>query len=193
MRTDVDIASLYRARHGVVDIVDVPELWYLVVRGRGAPEGPEFTAAIQALFAVSYGAHFALKKASGSAPHVMPLEALWSPVPDDRSRWRWQAMILQPDPIDDDVVRAAWNQASAKNLPALDKLSFERWTEGRCAQTLHIGPYADETATMQSMQREIRDWGYRSYGMHHEIYLSDPRRCAPERLRTILRQPIAPA
>ena len=188
-----DPTTLYRARRGVVDYVDVPELGYLMVRGVGAPEEPAFAAAIQALFTVSYGAHFAVKKRWGTAPRVMPLEALWSEPGEPRETWQWLALIAQLDPIDDDVVRDVIEQARAKNLQALDQLSFEYWTEGLSAQTLHVGPYDAEAPTIGFLQEVIRADGYRARGRHHEIYLGDPRRCAPEKLRTILRQPVEPA
>ena len=187
-----DPTTLYRARRGVVDYVDVPELGYLMVRGVGAPEGPAFAAAIQALFTVSYGAHFAVKKRWGTAPRVMPLEALWSEPVEPRETWQWVAMIAQLEPIDDAVVLDVIEQAQAKNLHALDQLSFEQWAEGLSAQTLHVGPYDAEAPTIGFLHEMIRADGYRARGRHHEIYLGDPRRSAPEKLRTILRQPVEP-
>jgi hypothetical protein len=188
----IDPTTLYRARRGIVDYVDVPELGYLMVRGVGAPEGPAFAAAIQALFTVSYGAHFAVKKSCGTAPRVMPLEALWSEPGESRDTWQWLAMIAQLEPIDDDIVCDVIEQARAKNLQALERLSFEHWEEGLSAQTLHVGPYDAETATIGFLHEMIRADGYRPRGRHHEIYLGDPRRSAPEKLRTILRQPVEP-
>jgi hypothetical protein len=204
--------ALYKVRRGRVEIVDVPEFGYLVVDGAGPPGGEAFTAAVGALYSVSYGAHFLLKRERGEAPHVMPLEGLWW-VEDprlraivesvaagtgtlngvDRDRWHWQAMIMQPDPIDKSLVARAIEQARAKNVPALDRLSYRRWREGPSAQLLHIGPYADEAPSVARLHREIAAAGYRPRGRHHEIYLGDPRRSAPEKLRTILRQPIEAA
>jgi hypothetical protein len=130
-----DINALYKVRKGAVDIVDVPELAYAMVEGTGPPDGAPFAAAVQALYAVSYGAHFVVKKERGDAPRVMPLEAQWwVDDPDqqaivagvalgqatmadaDRGRWRWLAMIAQPDPIDATAVARAIEQARA--LPA---------------------------------------------------------------------------
>ncbi|NKQ55889.1 hypothetical protein HFP15_23720 [Amycolatopsis sp. K13G38] len=196
--------QLYKVRKGAVDIVNVPELGFVVVAGSGAPEGAEFAAAIQALYAVSYGAHFLLKKQVGQAPHVMPLEALWwvddmsegqaSFLNTDRGLWHWQAMIMQPDPIEAGIVATAIAQAREKKAsPALDQLVYQRWSEGRCAQLLHIGPYAEEAASIARLHEAIADAGYRVRGHHHEIYLGDPRRSAPDKLRTILRHPIEPA
>ncbi|HEV8558358.1 MAG TPA: GyrI-like domain-containing protein [Actinophytocola sp.] len=209
---DVLPALLYRARQRRIDLVDVPELGYLMIRGRGAPEDPEFGAAVQALYAVSYGAHFELRKRNGWAPRMTPLEALWwvddpdladtmaaivrgetIAVDTDRACWRWQAMIVQPEPLDARTVTDAVARVrSAKDLPAVDRLRYERWTEGRCAQLLHVGPYVTEWPSIVRLHQEIAALDYRPHGRHHEIYLNDPCRTEPERLRTILRQPIEP-
>ena len=210
--TAISFESLLKVRKGAVGFVDVPEFGFAVVTGIGAPGGTEFTEALQALYSVSYGAHFLLKKQSGQAPRVMPLEALWwADSPDqqdilaavalgqatmadaDRDRLRWQAMIMQPDPIGADLVAAALTQAQAKKpSPGLARLRYERWAEGRCAQLLHVGPYAAEGPSIARLHQEITAAGYRPRGRHHEIYLGDPRRSAPERLRTILRHPVEP-
>lgn len=201
--------SLYKARKGTVDIVDVPALPFLVIDGRGDPSDEQFAAAVQALYTVSYGAHFFAKKEYGTSTHVMPLEALWwvedprqqhiltevalggaSMADTDRSLWRWRAMIMQPEPIDEDAIERAVQRARAKRLPALDETRLAVWHEGRCAQTLHIGAYATEGATIALLHTQIAAAGYRPRGRHHEIYLGDPRRTAPQRLRTILRHPV---
>lgn len=204
--------SLLKVRKGAVEFVDVPEFGFAVVTGTGAPGGAEFTQALQALYSVSYGAHFLAKKQRGQAPRVMPLEALWwvddpgqqdivaavalgqaTMADTDRDRWRWQAMIMQPDPIDADMVAAALAQARAKKpAPGLEQLCYQRWAEHRCAQLLHVGPYADEGPSIVRLHQAIAAAGYRPRGRHHEIYLGDPRRSAPGKLRTILRHPIEP-
>lgn len=193
--TAIDFGQLYRARKGTVDIVDVPELGYVAVDGTGAPADAAFADAVAALYAVSYGAHFVAKKLFGEAPKVMPLEGLWwgatSWTDADRSSWHWRAMIMQPEPIDADIVAAAVEGARHKPLPALELVRFEQWTEGRCAQILHVGPYSAEGPTVAHLHEAIANAGYRLRGHHHEIYLGDPRRSAPEKLRTILRQPVA--
>ncbi len=204
--------SLLKIRKGAVDIVDVPEFGFAAVTGTGEPGGAEFTAALQALYSVSYGAHFRLKKLTGEAPRVMPLEALWwvddplqqdivaavargevTRAASDRGSWRWQALIMQPEPIDGDLIAAtAAGAASKKDLPALARLEYVRWAEGRCAQLLHIGPYAAEAPSIRALHDAIGAAGYRPRGRHHEIYLGDPRRSAPDKLRTILRHPVEP-
>jgi hypothetical protein len=206
------VADLYRVRKGVVDIIEIPELGYTMIAGAGAPGGDAFTAAVQALYAVSYGVHFALKRAHGDAPKVMPLEALWwvddprqqdiiaaaaagraSMADSDRERWQWQAMVVQPERVDAGLVTDVIAQQRAKKgLAALDRVRYERWEEGRCAQVLHLGPYADEAPSIARLHAGIAAAGYRPRGRHHEIYLGDPRRSAPKRLRTILRQPVEP-
>ena len=209
--TTVSFGSLLKASQGTVEFVDVPEFGFAVVTGSGAPGDTEFTQALQALYAVSYGAHFLVKKQRGQAPKVMPLEALWwvdegqqdilaavalgqaTMADTDRDRWRWQAMIMQPDPIGDDTVAAALAQAQAKKpAPGLERLCYQRWAEGRCAQLLHLGPYAGEGPSIVRLRQAIAAAGYRPRGRHHEIYLGDPRRSAPGKLRTILRQPVEP-
>jgi hypothetical protein len=198
--TAFDYAALYKPRRNVVEFVDVPEMAFLRVSGRGAPEGPDFGAAVQALYAVSYAAHFLVKKSRGEAPRVMPLEALWWQgeeggwsVDLDRDAWSWSAMIMQPDPVDGGVVADALAQSRAKNLAALDRVTFERWAEGPSAQLLHVGPYSAEAASIERLHEAIAKSGQQPRGRHHEIYLGDPRRSAPERLRTILRHPVQPA
>jgi hypothetical protein len=209
---DPAIDALYKVRAGKVDFVDVPELGFVVIDGAGAPGGDAFSSALQALYAVSYGAHFALKKASGEAPRVMALEALWwvegadaqatmeriamgaaSMAESDRSQWHWRAMIMQLPPIDDRMIDQAITDANAKkDLAALDAVRYERWVEGPSAQIMHIGPYASEATSIVALHQAIGAHALRPRGRHHEIYLGDPRTSAPERLRTILRQPVEP-
>jgi hypothetical protein len=207
--TSLDPAALYRVR-GSIEFVDVPDLGYFAVDGAGAPEAGDFAAAIQALYGVSYAAHFLLRKELGNAPAVGPLEALWwvesqeqqrmlaaiaagwtPPADTDRDGWHWRAMIAQPAAVDADVAQRAIAQIRARRpSPALDRVRLMRWAEGRCAQLLHIGPYNEEAPSIVRLHRAIAEAGFRPRGRHHEIYLGDPRRAAPDRLRTILRQPI---
>ncbi|MDQ0824094.1 hypothetical protein QFZ60_000267 [Arthrobacter sp. B2I5] len=204
-----DVAALYKTRKGSVDFVDVPPLLFALVQGQGDPDGPAFAEAVQALFTVSYAAHFGLKKQSGEVPKVMPLEALWwfeDPNYAEnaegvaanftglsgiaRESWRWQAMMLQPEPIDEALLERALDDSRPKGLPGLALVRFERWEEGRCAQVLHIGPYADEGPTIARLDAAITEAGLKVRGRHHEIYLGDPRRSAPEKLRTLIRHPV---
>lgn len=207
----LDVAHLYRARRGVVDVVEVPELLFVSVEGSGPPAGPAFAEALGSLYPVAYGVRFALR-AAGIDEKVSPLEALWwteDPAGDfgralatggygeaDKERWRWRALIRLPSATSGDLV-AHVEDAVRAHRPELggplSRVRFGPWREGRSAQTLHVGPYAEELATVELLHRALADAGYRPAGRHHEIYLGDPRRSAPERLRTILRQPVAPA
>jgi hypothetical protein len=189
--TALDLESLYRARRGIVEVVDVPDLALLVVDGAGPPDGPEFTDAVETLHAVSYGAHYIVRRQRGDAPRVMPLEALWDPPGD--GPWAWRALMVQPPPVDAAVVAEALDRARRRPPPALDRVRLERWEEGRSAQLLHVGPYASEDPSIDLLHREVAALGLRPHGRHHEIYLDDPRSSRPERLRTILRQPVQPA
>ena len=208
------VGDLYRARQDSVDFLDVPRMGFAMVDGRGAPGGADFTCAVQALFAVSFGAHFGLSRSGGrTASKVMPLEALWwiegpdaarlmerlamggaGPEPADQERWHWRAMMMQLPPIDGEAVMAAVGAAKARqDTPALDAVRFEEWEEGPSAQIMHVGPYGEEQRDIAVLHKALAEHGYHPRGRHHEIYLSDPRRTAPERLRTILRHPYAVA
>ena len=190
----------YRAPRGQFQIVDVPDLRYLMIDGHGDPNTPAFTDAAEALYPVAYKVKFASKRTLGRDYVVMPLEGLWwagdmavftgSP---DKSRWDWTLMIMVPDWIDDDLFAAAVDQVAAGDRPRrLPDVRLESLSEGRCVQTLHVGSYDDEADVLARMHdRFIPDHALRMTGKHHEIYLSDARRVPPERLRTILRQPVA--
>jgi hypothetical protein len=192
------LPHLYRAGPTPV-LVDVPELPFLRIDGAGDPNtSAGYARAVRALYAVAYGVRFALKRgpAAVDAP-VPPLEGLWW-VPDmrlfdqsDKSAWLWTLQIPQAEAATPDVVAAAAAAAARKGVEDADRVRLERVAEGRCAQVLHRGPYADEGPTVAALHAFIADEGYQLTGTHHEIYLGDPRRTAPERLRTIIRQPIA--
>jgi hypothetical protein len=198
MKTDLkkQIPS-YIARRGVFEIIDVPPLRYLMIDGHGDPKTKPYSDAIATLFPVAYKLKFMSKRELDRDYVVMPLEALWwstdmaSFTSDrDKSRWDWTAMILTPDWITDDQFTRA--REAASDAPALGKLRLGELTEGRCVQTLHIGPFDDEGPILDRLHNEfIPAHGFRMTGTHHEIYLSDIRRTDPAKLRTILRQPIA--
>jgi hypothetical protein len=179
-------------------LVNVPSMGYAVVDGEGDPNtSKDFQEAIEALYGVAYTAKFAAKKAGLRDFVVMPLEALWWAEDFDdflqaeKEKWKWTAMIMQPKPMDrklfDESVEALRGR---KNPPSLSKVRFERFREGRSAQIMHIGPYAAERPTIERLHKFIYESGYKLAGKHHEIYLGDPRRTAPERLKTVLRQPV---
>jgi hypothetical protein len=181
-------------------IEDVPPMRFLMADGEGDPNTSQaFQETMMALYAVSYAIKFAVKRNDGIDYPVMALEGLWWA--DDMSAylggakddWRWTLMIMQPEPVTEaHVARATEDVARKKNPPALGGVRFEVFHEGLSAQIMHLGPYAAEAPTIARLHAFIEEQGYDRRGLHHEIYLGDPRRAAPEKLRTVLRQPIAP-
>lgn len=193
----------YRARHLEFRILDVPAHQYLMVDGHGDPNtASEYADAIGALYPIAYKIKFASKQELGRDYVVPPLEALWwasdmdaFTTGRDKSQWDWTAMIMVPEWITSDMFAVAVTHAAAKDRPAsLDKVRFETLEEGRCVQTLHVGPYDDEAEVLAELHHEfIPAAGLQVTGKHHEIYLSDARRVEAARLRTILRQPVITA
>lgn len=179
-------------------LLEVPSLRYLMIDGHGDPNtAPEYTEALQALYAVSYAAKFALKRAGGPDLAVMPLQGLWwaddlgAFTAGDKDAWDWTMMIMQPDEVPPDLLEQARVTAATKApARALDRLRVDRLAEDRAAQVLHVGPYADEGPTIARLHAFVAEQGLQLTGRHHEIYLGDPRRAAPEKLRTIIRHPV---
>lgn len=176
--------------------VDVPEMQFAMVDGVGSPAAGDFQQAIGALYGVAYTIKFAAKKQGIRDVLVMPLESLWwSDDQDDfflarKERWQWTAMLLEPPVVTKKMFEAAVAELrERKNPPGLDRVRLEKWKEGKAAQILHIGPYAAERPTIERVHAFIRENGYRLSGKHHEIYMGDPRRSAPEKLKTVVRQP----
>jgi hypothetical protein len=193
------VRQLYRAQRAP-ELVEVPAFSFLMIDGHGDPNGSgRYRDAVQALYAVSYTLKFVLKRAGGTNYKVAPLEGLWW-VGDmagfsieDKSAWDWTAMIRQPLEVTPELVEDATREvAEKKQLPAARELRLERFAEGCAAQILHIGRYADERPTIERLHAFIAEQGRARRGKHHEIYLSDPRRTAPDRLKTIIRQPVSP-
>jgi len=192
------LKHLYNPSAKVVSVVDVPPMNFLMIDGVGDPNvSPEYRQAMEALFSLSYALKFRVKKEIGVDYVVMPLEGLWWT--DDPSQfsmtnkaiWKWTAMIMQPEYVTYEFFEKALAEVKRKKgLPTLDRVRFETYHEGLSAQIMHIGPYAAEEPTIAKLHSFIRDNGYELNGKHHEIYLSDPRRTAPEKLKTVLRQPI---
>jgi hypothetical protein len=185
-----------------VTVVEVPPLQYLMLDGSGNPNTSQvYQDAVEALYGLAYTLKFMLKKAPTSPVDypVMALEGLWWA--DDmntfsverKDDWLWTMMIMQPDVVTPERVERAREQAIAKkgDSPALRQVRLETFNEGLCAQIMHIGPYAAEAPTMEKLHGYIHANGYQLRGKHHEIYLSDPRKSAPERMKTVLRQPIS--
>jgi hypothetical protein len=183
-------------------LVTVPDFLFLMIDGRGDPTtSPEYAQAVAALYAVSYTVKFELKRAhQGLDYRVLPLEGLWwaadmlaFPI-EDRAKWDWTMMIRQPELVHPELVdESARVVAARRSLPAALRLRLERFDEGPAAQLMHVGPFSTEGPTIERLHAFIAAQGYQPAGKHHEIYLGDPRRTAPERLKTVLRQPVAPA
>ncbi|MDI6402579.1 GyrI-like domain-containing protein [Balneolaceae bacterium ANBcel3] len=169
---------------------------YLALSGIGDPSGPEFKNAIQCLYALAYGVRSICKQQASN--FVVPkLEALWwvcsenhfSEIP--KSQWQWKLLIQMPEFVSSDIVEQAKMDVIKKAGEAVKEIGFESLSEGSCVQILHIGPYSEELPTIQTMKAFISEHGLSEHGLHHEIYLSDPRKSPPERLKTILRQPVS--
>ena len=183
-------------------IVEVPELAFLMLDGRGDPGASQaYEDALQALYGVAYTLKFTLKKADPERDFkVAPLEGLWwgdaekpsmADMQADRDSWNWTMMIALPDAVTAAEVAAAADAAAKRRpLPAAGSIRLERFAEGLAAQIMHVGPYSDEAPTIERLHDFAAGQGYELHGLHHEIYLGDPRRTAPERLKTVIRHPV---
>ena len=191
-----ELRHLYTASALDPSLVEVPPLGYLRVDGAGDPNSSRsYKEAVEALFSLAYTIKFAVKKRAAMDYVVMPLEGLWWV--DDmkqfdvmrKDEWQWTLMIMQPAIVAPSVVETCRSElARKKELPALAKVQFARFEEGRAAQVLHVGPFSEEGPTIERLHRFIEGQGLRLAGKHHEIYLSDIRRAAPANWKTIIRQ-----
>jgi len=196
-----ELKHLYKPSAKKVVSVEVPTMNYLMVDGEGAPGSKQHQAAIEALYSVAYTLKFMVKRGEiGIDYGVLPLEGLWWAddmsdfVNDNKDNWQWTMMIMQPELITQELFDQALEQVnSKKDLEAVELLRFESFTEGLCAQTLHVGPFSEEGPTVQRVHDFIGDMGGSLIGKHHEIYLSDIRRAAPENWKTVIRQPMSKA
>jgi hypothetical protein len=194
------LKDLYQPSAKAVTLVTVPEFTCFMIDGAGDPNHSEqFPAAVEALYSLSYTLKFDLKKSSGEDYAVMPLEGLWWCEDmacfdlNDRSKWLWTLLIVQPLPPTEQFADLAAKTLKKKGQPAIEQVRMEAWTEGLAAQIMHVGPFSEEGPTVARVQAFIEENGYQPAGKHHEIYLSDPRRAAPEKMKTVLRQPVAAA
>jgi hypothetical protein len=205
MRTTKDfdsfLKSLYAPRRNKIETLDVPRMRYLRYDGQGAPRAPSFTAAIQCLYSMAYALKMGMKHGKLPQPKgyydykIPPLEGLWwlsgEFAAGDLEKAKWRLLIMQPSFIDESLYKAALAQASAKNPDFPWKgLRHEWFDEGQSVQTMHIGPYVTEPATVALIQAHMKQNNLSENGPHHEIYLSDPRRTAPDKLKTIIRYPV---
>ena len=193
-----ELKQLYQVSAKEVVQIEVPTFQFLMIDGEGDPNtSQDYARAVEALFSVSYTAKFMMKKRpQGMDYAVMPLEGLWwsddmsAFITNDRSKWKWTMMIMQPHFVEMALIQAAIAEVKRKKaITAVDALRLEHFAEGLCAQILHIGPFSEEGPTIQRVHDFI---GARSAlaGKHHEVYLSDIRRADPARWRTIIRQPM---
>lgn len=194
------LKPLYQPSTKAVVQVTVPPMNYLMVDGKGDPNNSqEFADAITAVYSVAYTLKFMVKKSELAIDYgVMPLEGLWWAEDmsqfsqDDKSDWLWTVLVVQPDFISQEMVDAAIADVKKRKNPvALLKLRFETFDEGVCAQLMHIGPFSEEGPNIERVHQFIEASGGKLRGKHHEIYLSDIRKAAPEKWKTIIRQPMA--
>ncbi len=194
-----ELKHLYQTSAKEVVEVEVPTMNYLMVDGEGDPNiVSAFAEAVETLFTVSYTLKFTVKKGALAIDYgVMPLEGLWWADDmskfsiEDKSDWKWTVMIMQPPFVTEDMVNAAIAEVKSKKNPAaLSRLRFESFAEGKCAQILHIGPFSAEGPTIARLHKFIETNGGKLCGKHHEIYLSDIRKAAPEKWKTLIRQPL---
>lgn len=188
-----DLKHLYTPPVREVVIVGVPAMHFLMLDGKGDPNAQEFKDAVETLYTVAYTTKFLLKKEAAIDYPVMPLEGLWwadGGREAPRESWQWTAMIMQPDCVTEGWLAEACRQAQRKkSLRALEKVRLEQFYEGTSAQIMHVGPFADEGPTLEKLDRFLEEHGYTFRGKHHEIYLNDLRRVAPNKMRTVIRHP----
>jgi hypothetical protein len=194
-----NLKHMYQPSAKEVEQIDVPTMNYLMADGAGDPNiSPEFAAIVEALFALSYTLKFMVKNGTLAIDYgVMPLEGLWwaddmsSFSAGDKSKWKWTLMIMQPEFISRGMVDAAIAEVRAKKNPvALSRVRFEKLAEGSAAQIMHIGPFSEESPNILRVHQFIESSGHKRVGKHHEIYMSDIRKTAPSKWKTIIRQPM---
>jgi len=199
-----DLKHLYFPSAKKVELVQVPPLKFIMVdggieKGQMPGDSPAFQEAMQALYGMAYTLKFMskLRKENPIDYPVMALEGLWWVTDGQfdfnrKDNWVYTLMILEPDHITEEMVDEARQQVAKKRgeTPALSRLRLEAFEEGLCVQVMHIGPYATEPATKERMDAFARENGYSLWGRHHEIYMGNPLRAEPEKLKTVLRQPV---
>lgn len=192
-----ELKHLYQPSHQAVVLVEVPEMKFLMVDGKGDPNSSqEYAEAVEVLFQVSYALKFMVKKGPLAIDYgVMPLEGLWwaedmsAFTAGDKSNWLWTMMIMQPEFVTSEMIgKAIRDVKKNKNPAAISKLRYEAYTEGKAAQIMHIGPFREEGPTVEKVHQFIDATGERS-GKHHEIYLTDIRKADPAKWKTVIRQP----
>ena len=195
-----ELKHLYKPSAKKVDIVEVPQFNYLMIDGEGDPNTSQsFQDAIEVLYPLSYTLKFMIKRGEiGIDYGVLPLEGLWwaddmsSFSVENKDGWKWTLMIMQPELVTNEMVQEAIEQVRVKKNPvSLPLVRFESFEEGKAAQIMHVGPFSEEGPTVEKIHIFIEKSGSQRTGKHHEIYLSDIRRAAPEKWKTIIRQPMS--
>jgi hypothetical protein len=209
MMKKLDLKKLYKHLYNPgakqVTVVEVPRFHFIMIDGTipantQVADAPDYQLALETLYGLSYTLKFMIKKRKKNPIDypVMPLEGLWWTkdshkefTVSHKADWYFTALIMQPDPVTQDLFEQARRQLRAKKNPAmLDQARLESFAEGLTMQTMHLGSYSEEPATIENMVSFAAENGYRTHGKHHEIYLGDPRRARPEKLKTVLRHPI---
>ena len=193
-----EFKNLYNPSSKEIEIVKVPKMNFIMVDGMGDPNiSKDYSGSIEVLYSLSYTIKFIFKKEKDIDYSVMPLEGLWWAEDmnkfktENKDKWLWTSMIMQPDFVTREIFEKAVEQVKIKkNLPLLSKARFEVFNEGLSAQIMHIGPYSAEAPTIERLHKFIKSQGYKLRGKHHEIYLSDPRKTAPGKIKTVIRQPV---
>ncbi len=194
------LKDLYQAKIGKPAVIKVPKMKFIMIDGNGDPNtSQEYIDALETLYPVAYTIKFTCKNKYDTDFGVMPLEGLWWTENmadfrvDNKSNWLWTAMIMQPDVVTEDIYNQAVQQVREKKSPkSINQLRFTSYDEGRAAQVMYIGPYSEEGPTIQDLHKFIKEQGgtlSENNKHHHEIYLGDPRRTDPAKLKTIIRQP----
>lgn len=192
-----ELKELYTAPMGKPVVITAPALIYLAVDGHGDPNNsPDYQGALEALYSLSYAIKFRLKK-EGLDYVVAPLEGLWWTEEmkdfsiENKSIWNWTMMIMQPPQLSEETFAAVGEELrKKKSIPQLANVQLCSYEDGLAAQLMHLGPYSAEGPTVERLHHFIAENGYELRGKHREIYLSDPNRTAPEKMKTIIRQPI---
>jgi len=197
--TKLDLTKEYKTYYTAKknpEVVEFDEAQFLKIEGKGAPGGEEFTAKVEALYSLAYGIKMPMKK-EGKDSTVAKLEGLWWVESDKpalevpREKWRWKLLIRVPEFVTSEIVEKAKAETiRKKGIELVNEIKFEKITEGKCIQIMHIGPYSTEPESLTKMRKLMEEKNLVENGLHHEIYLSDPRRVPEEKMKTILRQPV---
>ncbi|KYC45894.1 MAG: Bacterial transcription activator, effector binding domain [Candidatus Methanofastidiosum methylothiophilum] len=193
--------NLYNPSSKEIALVDIPRMNFLTIQGKGNPNtSKDFQGAVEALYAVSYSIKMSSKKANTSNGYfeyvVPPLEGLWWISGEEfnlneKDKFEWKIMIMQPEFINKEMAKSAIESTKKKkDNEMIEKIKFEQFKEGLSVQTMHVGSYDQEKETIERLKKYIKENGLIKNGLHHEIYLSDPRKKPPEALKTVLRQPV---